>query len=622
MAINDSKKQVLNRIKTRSYLNKDFDSFRADLLVYKRVFFPDTPTDDSDASFGGLLMDMPSYIGDVLSFYSDHQFFELDPLLAIEPRNIQRHLERSNVPIVGASPAVVDQTFTFEIPVNPNDPTLPYSIAMPKLFSGTTVTSNSGIQFQLTDDLDFSETDSTGKFKASYEVGKRDAQNNPSTYFVSRNMSCISGLIGSETFQIGSFKQFKQFTLSQPNVSSIQRIVDNLGNEYYEVEYLTQDTVYKALPNLNYDRDLVKENFIPTPAPYRFIKRMNVNTKITTITFGGGSSESANDDILPDPSQFSVPLYGKRVISRFTINPNNMLLTTTLGTIIPNTTLTVQYRYGGGLSHNVPSNSIRGVSSIQIGFPNSPSVQTAQFVRNSISTNNSSYSSGGEDAPSIEQLRTRIPQFANAQGRIVSKPDLIARIYTMPSDFGRVFRAAIHSNPNNPLASQLYIISRDQNSKFIISPDTLKKNLSKYINDYRLISDAVDILDARVINLKISFSIVVDPNLNKNSVLASVITSVKTYFSNRIFQIDQPLIRSDLNNLIYNSIGVISVPDINIQCLTGITNSTASGPGDDRLYSDVQIDINSSTNKGILFPPIGGIFEIRYMDFDIVGMIV
>jgi len=619
---NESKREVLKRVKERSYLNKDFDSFRADLLTYKRTFFPDTPVDDSDASFSGLLMDMPAYIGDVTSFYLDHQFFELDPLLAVEPRNIQRHLERSSVPIVGSSPAVVSQTFTFEIPVDPADRTKPDATAMPKLFAGTTVTSTNGVQFQLVDDLDFSATDSTGKFKASYEVGRRDAQSNPTSYYVSLNGDCISGLLASETLSFGAFKAFTQFTLGQPNVSSIIRATDNLGNEYFEVEFLTQDTVYKALPNLSYDKEIVKENFIPTPAPYRFVKRMDVNTKLTTLTFGGGSSETLNDDILPDPSQFSVPLYGKRVVSRFTINPNNMLQTTTLGTVVPNSTLTIQYRYGGGLSHNVAANSIKNVTNIQIAFPGEPTVSTAQFVRNSISTINNKNASGGEDAPTIDQLRAQIPQYSNAQGRIVSKPDLISRIYTMPSDFGRVYRAAIHSNPNNPLASQLYVISRDPSNKLIVSPDTLKKNLARYLNEYRLISDAIDILDAKVINLKITFSIVADPNMNKNAVLGTVISSIKNFFATRAFQIDQPLIRSDINNLIYNSQGVISVPDINITNLTGASNATASGPGDTRLYSDVQFDVNGNTNKGIVFPPIGGIFEIRYLDFDIVGMIV
>ena len=623
MATNDSKTEVLKRIKQRYYLNKDFDSFRADLLTYKRTFFPNTPQDDSDASVSGLLMDLPSYIGDVLSFYMDHQFFELDPTTAVEPKNVQKHLERSSVPIIGASSAVVEQTFNFEVPADPTNSQIPDSTAMPKLFAGTTVVSTNGIQFQLVDDLDFTQTNQFGIFYATYAVLRTNPNTgNPTSYLVSRKGICISGQVGSETFNIGSFVPYFQYTINRPNVTEVTRIIDSNGNEYHEVEYLTQDTVYKAMTNLNYDRELVKENFIPVPAPYRFIKKMDVNTKLTTITFGGGSAESNDDDIIPDPSQFAVPLYGKRVVSRFTINPGNMLQTTTLGTVVPNSTLTVTYRYSGGLSHNVPANSIRGISSLNISFPNEPTNSAAQFVRNSASTINDINASGGEDAPSLNDLRLKIPQYTNSQSRIVSKQDLLSRIYTMPTNFGRVYRAAIHSNPHNPLASILYIISRDPNDKLIVSPDTLKKNLAAYVNEYRLTSDALDVLDARVINLKIEFSVVLDPSNNRNAVLGTIVSSLKNYFQNRRFSIDQPLIKSDIINLIYNSVGVISVNEVKVRNLFGSSTDTASGPGDARQYSDAQFDVEGATYKGIIFPPTGGIFEIRYVDFDIVGVIV
>ena len=65
------------------------------------------------------------------------------------------------------------------------------------------------------------------------------------------------------------------------------------------------------------------------------------------------------------------------------------------------------------------------------------------------------------------------------QSRVVSKDDLLARIYTLPSDFGRVFRAGIHQNPNNPLAAELYIICLDNKRKLTVAPDALKKNLRK-----------------------------------------------------------------------------------------------------------------------------------------------
>ena len=74
--------------KQRRYLNRDFDGFRKELLDYARTYFPDKIQDFSEASMGGLLLDFASYVGDNLSYYLDHQFHELNPLTAVEAKNI------------------------------------------------------------------------------------------------------------------------------------------------------------------------------------------------------------------------------------------------------------------------------------------------------------------------------------------------------------------------------------------------------------------------------------------------------------------------------------------------------------------------------------------------------
>lgn len=619
----DTKKELVKRIKERNYLSKDYDSFRADLVSYKKTFFPNAPQDSSDASFDGLLMDIPSYVGDVVSFYLDHQFHELDPQTSVEPRNVQRHLERSSVPIVGASPSVVVQKIYVEIPADNSTGTpVPSNAALPKIFAGSVATANNGTQFEITEDVDYSEVDEDGNLTATILVGKTNASNVPTTFILSKEVVCISGKRNTETLTIGTFVPFLKTVLTQPDISDIISVYDSFGNQYYKVDYLTQDTVYKALPNLNRDNNIVKEVLVPIPAPYRFTSKMDVNTKLTTLTFGGGSAETTNDDLFPDPSQFSVPLYGKKVFSRFALNPGNMLQTTTLGTIKPNSTITITYRYGGGLDHNVPAGSIKNITSLQITFPNNPTNSVAQFVRNSVSTNNEKDASGGEDAPTIDELKARIPQFINAQGRITTKQDLIARLYTMPSNFGRIFRAAIHPNPNNPLATQVFIVSRDSSNKLVISPDSLKNNIVKYVNEYRLTSDAMDILDAKIINLKVDFSVVIDPLANRNAVLGTIINRIQQFFNVKKFDIDQPLVRGDLFNLIYNNVGVISVNNITISNVTGTSTQGANGTTSPRTYSDVQFDVEANTYKGIVFPPIGGIFEVKYLNFDIVGIAI
>jgi hypothetical protein len=616
MPIEKSKKEVFRQIRKLKYLNKDFDGFKQDLLEYARTYFPDSIRDFSEASLGGLLLDMVSYVGDVQSFYLDHQFFELSPETAVETRNIERHLRTAGVPITGASPAVLRVKFLIRVPAVGN-PGVPNIDALPVLHSGTTCRADNGTFFELTEDLNFNERTRTGDFVANVIIGTTDANNNPTSYIMSREGVCISGFRTEESFSVGNFAPFKTYTLSRENVSEIISVVDDQGNEYYEVENLTEDTVYKAIPNPNNDDLLVRDSVMPIPAPFRFTKETNLENRLTTLRFGGGSAESTDDDIIPDPSEFAVPLFGKKTFSRFTINPGNLLKTSTLGIVAPNSNITITYRYGGGLSHNITTRTIRGLNSLIISFPRNPTPQVAQSVRASFDAVNDERASGGEDAPTISELRERVSDVRASQSRIVTRQDLLARVYTMPSNFGRVFRAAIHDNPNNPLATQLHVISRDENNQLIISPDTLKMNLAKYLNQYRLISDAIDILDARVINFRVEFSIVVDPLQNNNLVVQNVIRRLQNYFNIRNFVIDQPIVKSDVENMIYNNPGVLSVESLSFENVTGQVGET-----NPRQYSSNNFDFELNTTRGFIIPPKGGIFELKFPEFDIEATVI
>lgn len=610
----DSKKQVLKTIRERKYLNKDFNALRADLLEYARTYFPDQIKDFSEAGLGGLLLDMAAYVGDVQSFYLDHQFHENFPDTAVESNNIERHLKKAGVPIVGASPAVVPCTFYVKIPASGSSPPVPDPSALPIIYEGTIARAQNGTEFQLTENLDFTKTDGAGDLEAKIVVGNRDQNNNPTNFVLSLEGVCISGFRATESFSVSSFQAFKKFTLSNENVTEVIRVTDSIGNEYHKVDYLTQDTVYRAVTNLAPDHHTVSENLVPVPAPYRFITDTSLNTKLTTLTFGGGSAETLDDDIIPDPSEFALPLYGKKVFSRFTLNPGNLLQTTTFGVLAPNTNVSVTYRYGGGLTHNVESRSIRSITSLDITFPNNPTAAVSQFVRNSIDVVNETRAAGGDDAPTVAQLKAKIPAFAGAQNRIVSKEDLLARIYTLPSNFGRVYRASLQTNPNNPLASLLFVICRNAQSQFVTAPDTLKKNLASYLNQYRMISDAIDILDARIINLKVQFQIVTDPLQNRQLVLRSVLQKLKSYFDIKNFEIDQPIVLADIQNIIYNTPGVVSVVSVSLQNVYGNSGN--------RSYSSEQFDVPANTFRGILFGPPGSVFEIKFKDSDIIGTAV
>lgn len=601
----------LKNIRNRSYLARDFDSLRASLLEYARQYYPDRIRDFSETSVGGLFLDLASSVGDNLSFYLDHLYGELNYETAVETPNIERAIRTAGVPIVGSAPAVVPVTVFIEIPaiVINNEVTIDET-NLPIVMMNSIFSADNGTEFVLLEDIDFNAKRSDGTRVAEQRIGQQSGDTIQS-YILASTGLCISGKETSEAISIGSFIQFRKISLTNTNVTEIINVSDGFGNTYFKVEDLTHDVVYKNVLNTASDNDIVKDAMKIIPAPYRFTSAVDLANRRTTLTFGGGSANTLDDDIIPDPSEFAISFPYSKTFSRISINPESLLQTKTLGVATTNTTLSITYRYGGGLDNNVAQNNIRTVKTLKIYFPGNPQGSLAARIKNSMEVTNRIKASGGEDQPTPDELKQLIPAMKNSQERIVTRQDMLARVYTIPANFGRVFRAAIRSNPNNPLATQLFIISRDTDNTLILSPDTLKTNLVKYLNPYRMISDSVDVLDAQVVDLTLMFEVVVDPTLNRSIILQNILTKFQTVFNIKNFYIDQPIVISDITNSIFTVAGVVSINKVQFKNITGTSNN--------REYSQVVYDVESNTAKNMIFPPPGGIFHIRYPEFDIIG---
>ena len=605
--------QQLKVARNRNYVSKDFDSYRSDLLRYARTYFGDKIQDFSEPSLGGLLLDMAATVSDSMAFYLDHQFRELSWSTAIENENLTRMIREAGIKARGASPATVLVSMFVEVPSKlVGGSYVPDESTLPKVLQNTRLISTNSVIFTTTEDVDFAEKDRLGNLRASYVIGDTDVSGNPTTFVIKRNVTCVSGDVLVESFNISANPiPFFTLTLSNLNVSEILSVKDSDGNDYYEVQALSQDTVFRVFPNMSSDSEEVPRSIEVIPAPRRFIHVVDPVSKQSTLQFGGGTALTTQDDAIPDPETLALPLYGTTVLSRFSIDPNSLLQTKTLGILPSNTTLTVTYRYGGGINHNVASKTIRGIATLNMQFPDECSAVVASSVRASFDVRNDSAASGGDSAPTIEDFRAQIPAARSQQDRVVTKEDLISRVYTLPSKLGRVYRAAIRLNPDNPLASQLFICSKDLNGFLTVSPDTLKKNLRVYLNEFRLISDAIDILDARVVNFRVKFTVFVNPNANKSATLQSVISKLTDVLRVSKFQIDQPILLSDIQNAIINTAGVLTLVDLKIENLNGTIQ--------DRQYSNVTLNIKQYTRRGVLFGPPGSIFELRYPQQDIMG---
>ena len=609
---------VLKNVRQRNYLARDFDGFRAVILDYARQYYPDRIQDFSESSLGGLLMDMAAYVGDNMSFYMDHLYGELNSDTAIETNNIEKIIKNAGIPIVGSSPALVYVDFYIEVPVLEDGILTPDPTLLPTISAGGLVRSDSGIQFSLIEDVQFWHLDlSTGLISVDKDVivtNGRKIGGNIVSKILKKSGLCSSGTEITQNFSLNDFIPFRRLTLSQKDVTEIISVIDGLGNSYYEVDSLSNDVVYKNVLNVSGNNALVKDALKVIPAPYRFTKDMTLGNRSTTLTFGGGTADSLDDDVIPDPSEFAISLPYSQTFSRVSINPQKMLKTATLGVAASNTTLTVTYRYGGGLDQNIAPKSIRDAMNISMIFPENPATGLQLQVKGSLEVSNPKNAAGGEDPPTTDQLLALVPTVKNSQERIVTKEDLIARVYSMPSNFGRVFRASVSKNPNNPLAAQLFIVSRNSNQELISSPDALKINLKRYLNSYRMISDAIDVLDAAIINLELYFQIVADPALNKSTLLQSIITDLQSYFNIKNFNINQPIVMSDIISIIFSKPGVIAVDKIQFNNMYGTIKN--------KQYSSIAFDVQLNTRNQILYPPTGAIFEVKYPDINITGKAV
>ena len=556
---------------------------------------------------GGLFLDMAAYVGDNMSFYLDHQFRELSPNTAVEAANIETMVRNAGIKINGNSPASVIVDFYLEIPSKKDAVTglqVPDETLLPRIKDNAVVSSEDGIVFNLTEELDFASKNQNGTFIA--EITPIPDSNGAVNSFVFKMSGlCVSGTTATQTQVISnSFVPFRTITLDDPHVSSILRVYDSEGNDYYEVESLSQDTVFKKNRLSNGDTSI---EVIATP--YRFISETSIQTRTTSIRFGSGDGANIIEAKVPDASDLALPLYGKQTFSSYSLDPNRLLQTTSLGVSPTNTTMTIIYRHGGGANHNVDPDSIVTVDQIEMTFLPGVPFDKSQSIKNSIGIGNTNSASGGAAAPTLQQLKGFVTATRTMQNRIVTTDDLLARIYTLPTDFGIVFRANVLPNPENALSSILYIVSLDAEEKLIAASDALKKNLSTYLNEFRLIGDAMDVLDASVLNFQVKVTCRFSHNANKYELISLVSRKIQDLFTKESLAMGKPIVKSDIINAVINQPGVISCVSVELVNVAGTI--------DDRDYSAITKNLDLSLKDDIYFAEPHEIFELRFPESDI-----
>jgi hypothetical protein len=205
----------------------------------------------------------------------------------------------------------------------------------------------------------------------------------------------------------------------------------------------------------------------------------------------------------------------------------------------------------------------------------------------------------------------------------------MVRALSLPTDYGSIAKVYITQDMamemlptptvattegRNPLSLDMYILAYDSNKNLTPAANTLKENLATYLNQYRMVTDAINIKDAFYINIGVNFDIVVSSGYNNNDVLTNCIVALKDYFKIEKWNINQPIVLSDIASTLLQVKGIQSISKIEI---TNKQDSTGTA------YSQYSYDITSATRQGVIYPSIDpSIFEVRYPDTDIQGRVV
>jgi len=364
------------------------------------------------------------------------------------------------------------------------------------------------------------------------------------------------------------------------------------------------------------------------------------------LLFGSGTGDTSDELVTLNSTQIANSKYNQ-VISNSSLDPADFISTDTFGVAPANTTLTVTYLVGGGIQSNVASNTIIQVDAVQIANNISDYAAAEQGLYNqvvsSVAIINEEPARGGGDTESVEEIRQNALAFFNAQNRVVTDKDYLVRSYAMPAQFGSVSKVFVvrdeqinaiarqdsgslqlnnDQNPYNdrsyvvdpvaPNAINLYVLGYDEKKNLATLNTLVKKNLAKYLEQYRVLTDDVNILDAFVVNIGVQFHIVVYRNYNMNDVVARCIDAIKSFFDITNWQINQPIIMNDLRLTIGSVEGVQTVSDVII------TNKYRFQDGRD--YFEYRYPIEEATVDDVVYPSLDPcIFEIRYPETDIVG---
>jgi len=612
--------------KNIQYINRDFGEFRASLIDYAKTYFPTTYNDFTPASPGMMFMEMAAYVGDVLSFYLDNQIQETFLQFARQPNNLYElaymfgykpnvtQVATTNIDFYQQVPAILSSS-TY-IP----DFSYALSIADNAVLSSPV---SPNIPFITEDPVDFSVSSSGDPTEITiYSL----SGNNPEFFLLKKSRRAISATINTTQFTFGAPQQFSTVDINADRIIGILDVFDTDSNEWYEVDYLAQETIFNSIKNTNINDPNLSQYSGDTPyllkleqIQRRFVTRV-IDTGSLQIQFGAGSATDTDEEIVPNPDNVGIGLPFEKDKLTAAYSPSNFLFTKTYGIAPSQTTLTVRYLTGGGVEANVQANSLTNITGDIQFLNNNLNVSTANYILTSLAVTNPAAADGGGDGDTIEEIRQNSSANFATQLRNVTQDDYLVRALSMPAKYGVISKAYIEPTKAQSVSSgealgvlDLYVLSYDFNKKLTTASTALKQNLQTYLSFYRMVNDSITIKDAFIVNIGVNFDIIVLPNFNSNEVLVQCLVALQDYFAIDKWQINQPIVLRDIYILLDRIEGVQTVKNISITNKVGISLG----------YSQYSYDTAGATSGNVVYPSLDPmIFEVKYPNTDIQGRVV
>ncbi len=622
------------------YTSKDFSTIKKDLIEYTKSYFPDTYKDFNETSPGMMLIELSSYVGDVLSYYIDYNYKENLLATATEKRNVRRLSEFLGYKTANKTPSVVKLKVETSISADGTTGQPVYGEAPSSIDSGLQIASNvdSEIVFETTDEIDFT---SSGSGDPIVSAPILDSNGEASSYTLTRFARAISGKTKTKTFNITSPTKFLELDLGEDDVIEITSCIDGAGQEWYEVDYLAQDKILKQTHYTDdptrtsaYDQGDASGTTSSIPIPYvaeyikstkKFTTRFDEDSQTYKTQFGNGLFRFSNSGSNVDPvEQAGVTINGTNladVPSAIGVvtgnNPN-------LGETPSNTILTFTYRIGGGSESNIQAGELTSINNPPAGV--------------TITVTNEDASSGGTDGQTVEEIRNNASSFFASQMRCVTKEDYQSRILSLPQKFGSIAKCVVERLDGGALL--VHTLSYNQNKQLVQTPQLVLQNIGTYINHYRMINDQVGfgftlndtLFSGYVVNFGVRFVVNYDRRSNPTEVKLNVIQVIKDFFKIEKMQFGQAINMNDLQYNILGLEGVIGIKELKL--FQDGNNKYASGRklyyykgdgeviGTDSNYG-FKYNFDNALRDGIYRPSLSSsVFELRNPNQDIYGKVI